>query len=217
MRCHQCALTLAVGEEALEFEHRDLHWGNLLIARQATGAGGADHAGARAGALQEELQVPACLCAPARSGVAAWAPAHLPPPPPPPAPPPLSHSTSPPPNTCPTHSGFRLRGVDVAAPLAGVRMTLIDFTLSRLVLPGGEPAYCNLAADPELFKGPKGDVQVCGGGGEGQGGGGAGGGERVGGEELAPEATSFGTVPPPQTHSTTHTPPPPPRPRPTAA
>lgn len=27
----QIALTLAVGERALQFEHRDLHWGNVLL------------------------------------------------------------------------------------------------------------------------------------------------------------------------------------------
>lgn len=27
----QTALTLAVGEAAAEFEHRDLHWGNVLL------------------------------------------------------------------------------------------------------------------------------------------------------------------------------------------
>ena len=43
---------------------------------------------------------------------------------------------------------------------AGVRVTLIDFTLSRLVTPEGEVAFCDLAADPELFNGPKGDVQA---------------------------------------------------------
>lgn len=29
----QTVLALAVAEEAVEFEHRDLHWGNLLIRR----------------------------------------------------------------------------------------------------------------------------------------------------------------------------------------
>jgi hypothetical protein len=41
-----------------------------------------------------------------------------------------------------------------------VQVTLIDFTLSRLVTVTGEVAFCDLAADPELFKGPKNSVQV---------------------------------------------------------
>jgi hypothetical protein len=27
-------MMLAIGEEACQFEHRDLHWGNILIQRQ---------------------------------------------------------------------------------------------------------------------------------------------------------------------------------------
>ena len=43
--CPQTALAVAVAEEACQFEHRDLHWGNLLIRRSeepaATAAVGA--------------------------------------------------------------------------------------------------------------------------------------------------------------------------------
>ena len=33
----QTVLALAVAEEAVQFEHRDLHWGNLLINRVPAG------------------------------------------------------------------------------------------------------------------------------------------------------------------------------------
>jgi hypothetical protein len=52
------------------------------------------------------------------------------------------------------------RGCDVRAHTSGVTVTLIDFTLSRLIAAGGEAVFCDLAADPELFKGTKGDVQA---------------------------------------------------------
>lgn len=52
------------------------------------------------------------------------------------------------------------RGIDIQAAVAGVNVTLIDFTLSRLQTGQGEVAFCDLAVDPELFKGPKGDIQV---------------------------------------------------------
>lgn len=37
-RYAQIALTVGVAEEACQFEHRDLHWGNLLIKRGAPAA-----------------------------------------------------------------------------------------------------------------------------------------------------------------------------------
>ena len=52
------------------------------------------------------------------------------------------------------------RGVDVAVECGGLAVTLIDFTLSRLRTAAGDVAFCDLAADPELFAGPKGDCQV---------------------------------------------------------
>ena len=145
----QCALTLAVAEEALQFEHRDLHWGNLLIARQPSGLG-PDHAGEgrrRLGRPGGAERMPTCFGRCMHCALGPW------------------HQPA---DSCaiwPALLGavFRLRGVDVSAPMAGVRMTLIDFTLSRLALPeSGEVAFCDLAADPELFKGPKGDTQVGG-------------------------------------------------------
>ncbi|KIY92326.1 hypothetical protein MNEG_15636 [Monoraphidium neglectum] len=91
----QITLALAVGEEALGFEHRDLHWGNVLL-----------------------------RAAP-------------------------SLTTS-----------CRLRGMDVSVQTQGVLATLIDFTASRLQTPAGDVAFCDLSADPELFRGPKGNCQA---------------------------------------------------------
>ena len=34
-RCAQTSMALAVAEQACGFEHRDLHWGNLLMQRGA--------------------------------------------------------------------------------------------------------------------------------------------------------------------------------------
>ena len=52
------------------------------------------------------------------------------------------------------------RGVDVEVAAKGVEVTLIDFTLSRLRTPAGHVQFCDLADDPALFQGPKGDCQV---------------------------------------------------------
>lgn len=92
----QITLALAVAEEEVDFEHRDLHWGNVLVQR---------------------CGVPEVISA-------------------------------------------RLRGVDLSAQTAGIRCTLIDFTISRLRTLDGAVAFCDLAADPELFQGPKANVQV---------------------------------------------------------
>lgn len=91
----QTAFALAVAEEACAFEHRDLHWGNVLLRRTP-------------------LQTASCT----------------------------------------------LRGVEVEFPTEGIEVTVIDFTLSRLVTEDGTVAFCDLEADPELFKGPRGNCQA---------------------------------------------------------
>ena len=52
------------------------------------------------------------------------------------------------------------RGVDIEVAAEGVAVTLIDFTLSRLVTQDGATAFCDLEADPELFNRPKNDCQA---------------------------------------------------------
>ena len=52
------------------------------------------------------------------------------------------------------------RGVQIEMETAGLCLTLIDFTLSRLQTGNGAIAFCDLSADPELFTGPKGDCQA---------------------------------------------------------
>jgi serine/threonine-protein kinase haspin len=52
------------------------------------------------------------------------------------------------------------RNVAMSAKGGGLQVTLIDFTLSRLTLPSGAIAFCDLSADPDLFEGPKNDYQA---------------------------------------------------------
>lgn len=61
---------------------------------------------------------------------------------------------------CTRRACLACRGVDVEVAAEGVAVTLIDFTLSRLVTADGATAFCDLEADPELFHGPKGDCQA---------------------------------------------------------
>ncbi|KAL7029709.1 hypothetical protein ACKWTF_006331 [Chironomus riparius] len=88
----QVALTLAVAENKFEFEHRDLHWGNILIARTN----------------QKYLK-------------------------------------------------YHVDGKVYEIPSYGVKATIIDFTLSRMVYDGAV-IYDNLAKDQELFE-SSGDYQ----------------------------------------------------------
>ena len=53
------------------------------------------------------------------------------------------------------------RGHHLHVRSTGVCATLIDFSLSRLRTDAGHVAFFDLATDPELFQGPKGDVQVA--------------------------------------------------------
>eukprot|EP00854_Cymbomonas_tetramitiformis_P001209 gene1209-1785_t len=100
----QTGLALAVAEEDCRFEHRDLHWGNVLISRIGDSR--------------------------AMEGVDA------------------------------TFSHHRLNGVDVHANNEGLRVAIIDFTLSRVDTLSGDIAFCNLSDDPEIFQGPAGDCQM---------------------------------------------------------
>lgn len=68
----QTLLGLAAAEEAYEFEHRDLHWGNLLLK----------------------------------------------------------------PTTASSQATFEVDGQKIAVPTAGIKVSIIDFTLSRLEVQG---------------------------------------------------------------------------------
>lgn len=82
----QAALSLAVAESKFEFEHRDLHWGNILV---------------------------------------------LP--------------------TTERFSTFLLNGKPIKIPSHGVKVTIIDYTLSRILYKDC-CLYQDLSADPELFE-----------------------------------------------------------------
>ncbi|KAL0904410.1 hypothetical protein M5K25_026514 [Dendrobium thyrsiflorum] len=89
----QVTAALAVAEVACEFEHRDLHWGNILLRR-----GGA------------------------------------------------------------TMVDFTLEGKKKSVSTFGLSVSIIDFTLSRIST-GEAVLFLNLSSDPELFKGPKWNIQ----------------------------------------------------------
>ncbi|GIL64253.1 hypothetical protein Vafri_18254 [Volvox africanus] len=97
----QTAVSLAVAEAELTFEHRDLHWGNVLVRRAE-------------GRLD--------------CGPDGWLEA-------------------------------RLRGRNLRVATSGVASTIIDFTNSRLVTQDGLLVFGDLNQDPEVFEGPKGEVQ----------------------------------------------------------
>lgn len=78
-------MTLAVAENKFEFEHRDLHWGNILVAK-----------------------------------------------------------------TLDKFAEYIVDGKIVKVPTHGVKATIIDYTLSRMVYDGAL-LYNNLADDEELF------------------------------------------------------------------
>ncbi|XP_020596846.1 serine/threonine-protein kinase haspin homolog isoform X1 [Phalaenopsis equestris] len=89
----QVTASLAVAEVACEFEHRDLHWGNILLRRNGA-----------------------------------------------------------------TIVNFTLEGKKMSVNNFGLAVSIIDFTLSRINT-GEAVLFLNLSADPELFKGPKLNIQ----------------------------------------------------------
>ncbi|XP_022856903.1 serine/threonine-protein kinase haspin homolog, partial [Olea europaea var. sylvestris] len=90
----QVTIALAVAEAAYEFEHRDLHWGNILLSRKGS----------------DTLQ-------------------------------------------------FTLEGRQIIVKTFGLLISIIDFTLSRINT-GEDILFLDLSSDPELFNGPKGDIQA---------------------------------------------------------
>ncbi|KAL2511778.1 Protein kinase superfamily protein [Abeliophyllum distichum] len=90
----QVTIALAVAEAAYEFEHRDLHWGNILLSRKGSNT----------------LQ-------------------------------------------------FTLEGRQINVKTFGLLISIIDFTLSRINT-GEDILFLDLSSDPELFNGPKGDIQA---------------------------------------------------------
>ena len=149
---------LAVAEAACGFEHRDLHWGNVLLSRDPLAT--RKTCRLRCGALCRHCACDggACLTA----SPAGFSPSSS-----------VLHAFD---------SNFRLSvyrmllripaalsptptlrpdsGVDISLETAGLAVTLIDFTLSRLETDAGAVAFCDLSADPDLFKGPKNDCQA---------------------------------------------------------
>jgi serine/threonine-protein kinase haspin len=95
----QTVLGLAVAEVCHQFEHRDLHWGNILLKRVSK------------------------------------------------------------PNDC---ISFALKDETFKVRSSGVRVCLIDFTLSRVRTPDGSAAYCQLdeLEDDWLFNGERKHPQV---------------------------------------------------------
>lgn len=80
------ALTLAVAESKYEFEHRDLHWGNILLS-----------------------------------------------------------------NTDAVEAVFVLNGRRITVPTAGIKVTIIDYTLSRMLYKRAYLQFNDLAHDEDLF------------------------------------------------------------------
>ncbi|WCJ26853.1 hypothetical protein M5689_008640 [Euphorbia peplus] len=90
----QVTAALAVAEAAFEFEHRDLHWGNILLSRNES-----------------------------------------------------------------ARTQFVLEDKKFLIETHGLQISIIDFTLSRINT-GEDILFLDLSSDPDLFKGPKRDIQA---------------------------------------------------------
>ncbi|CAI5955284.1 unnamed protein product [Closterium sp. NIES-65] len=143
----QVAAGLAVAEAACQFEHRDLHWGNVLIHR--TQASGPQRAGKGRSAAHRSEQAKAlsdCTASMNSTG--------------------NSSASS---NVSSNNSGsrkgegesgqwFRLNGQQRSFHDKGVRVAIIDFSLSRLQS-GARVHFSNLSQEPSIFQGDKGHPQ----------------------------------------------------------
>ncbi|CAK0866909.1 unnamed protein product, partial [Prorocentrum cordatum] len=135
----QVAFALAVGEAACNFEHRDLHWGNVLVQRLPEAEAGVADGGFVLRGEPYEVErhgIPGPEGSirthkPRKSGGVRWGS--------------LAQPEKP-------SADFR------SFCIPGIHVTLIDFSLSRLYTPDGIKFY-DLAGDPEVFKGPEDDDQ----------------------------------------------------------
>ncbi|CAH8605168.1 unnamed protein product [Heterobilharzia americana] len=127
----QVGLSLAVAELELKFEHRDLHWGNVLISQSLLSTT-STLSSSSSSILDNSIENSCKYCSSLEKG-----------------------------DACKEEYNkfvkFRLNGKEFKVAKFGVTVYLIDFTMSRLEQDNGL-VYVDLSCDPTLFQ-SKGDYQ----------------------------------------------------------